>query len=383
MAGNSDSSQTLRMAVCLGGTSIDAAALDYQGAIVEKNSFSTSAGGALMDACKLAEDRIAFTLEHWDEFVILRKALLDDLGQAITSLAESVCARGYTLSGVGISAPGPVHPLTGDILGRTGALNLPAWGEFNLNQEIQERTGPAVRSINDAKAMALGALARISTDVMTLSLGEDGLSVGEKILGNEGLSIADFIEIDPGTGLGGGYIVDRKVWFGPDPENPDPDVGEIWKLPADPDQPDINFEELTAGRATLRRVEESLRSKGSEEVEALIESSKGRLKTMLRTAIEPLQRIIDGELTRTGRYLGLGIRYIMNAERKRLKAPDIRTFMIGGGLVSGTTPEAGRIRALLFTAMRQELQKSAPDTRILFTVLGGDAGIYGSACIAP
>jgi predicted NBD/HSP70 family sugar kinase len=370
------------MALCIGGTSADVAALDGEDRIIEESRLPIRAGGALMEACKVAADRVAFTLEHWDEFVVHRRRLLDELGLAVSAMVHRLERRGEGISGIGVSAPGAIHPQSGEIPGATGALNLPAWGCFNLRKEIQDRTGLKVRAINDAKAMALGAFSRLCQDVVCIcpSPGEDE-RLEERFLGEAGCAIRDFIELDPGTGLGGAYIVDGGLWFGPVKEDPDPDVGEIWKIEAAPDMPGVNLEELTSGRTILARVVTAVLAEAPDEGRALIDQAGGRIQRMIEHASSSLKTIIGKELERAGRYLGRGIHYLMTRERERLGAPYIRTFMIGGGLVGGRTPAARQIRVLFHQAITRDLGETVPPIRILFSTLGGLAGVYGSAAL--
>jgi predicted NBD/HSP70 family sugar kinase len=202
----------------------------------------------------------------------------------------------------------------------------------------------------------------------------------EKGLGEAGRSIRTFIELDPGTGLGGAYIVDGRVWFGPEPDEPDPDVGEIWKLNITPDQKCTNLEEQASGRVTLRRIAARLEGAG-EAGKDLVSRSKGRIQEMLRCAPRECVPIIEEEIVKTGRYLGMGVRLLMTSERKRLGAPDIRTFVIGGGPVNGESVPARSVRKLIHTGMLNELEGEEKVPRILFTLLGGKAGIYGSAAL--
>jgi len=361
------------IAVCVGGTTSGLALLDGQNNIMKETSVTTQSGGELMDACKEADDRISFTLAHWDEFIAHRKCFLDEISHAICNMAEQATILRDSLIGVGISSPGAVHPLTGEIIGKTGALNLPAWGEFNLIREIESRTNLSAKAVNDAKAMALGALARITQDVVSVS------SESENLLNAKGEEIDSFIEIDPGTGLGGAYIVDRKVWFGQDANNPDPDVGEIWKIKPDPIQPDIHFEELASGRAALKRVTQEILASNIEGCKNLIKESKGRIQEMLRIGSGPIRKIIETSIEETGRYIGLGVNEIMTNEKKRLNAPDIRTFVIGGGMVSKTTAQAAMVRRLIFNGIKNV--SSVKPLQILFSTIGGKAGIYGSASL--
>lgn len=376
MTNEHDNSVQTRIAVCIGGTNTNVAALDSDFNEIVKITISTAAGGELMDACKAAEDRKGFTQEHWDEFVPFRNELLDDLGNAICQVAEQAREQGYHALGVGVSAPGAIHPISGELIGRFGGMNLPAWGEFNLMEEIRKRTGLETKVINDAKAMALGALTRMAFDSIEFT----GSDQEERLIGDEGRYIRDFIEIDPGTGLGGAYVVEGRIWFGTDAENPDPDVGEIWKLDITPDVPGSNLEEQSSGRVTVRRVEEKLRAQG-DEGKALVEKAKGYIQDMLQIAAPELRDLICAELRQTGIYIGKGIRLLMTEEHQRLNAPDIRTFLIGGGLVSGDSDQAKMVRRTIDEGIKAELSDQAELPRVLFTRLGSKAGVVGSAAL--
>ncbi|MBU0755250.1 MAG: hypothetical protein KJ645_08930, partial [Planctomycetes bacterium] len=131
MSLKSDDFSRIRIAVCLGGTSTRVAALDQNYRFIDEQSVATDCGGDLMEESKTAADRPAFTLEHWNEFVPHRKTLLDDLCDAVNQTAGKMQKLGCRVQGVGLSAPGAIHPISGEVLGSTGAMNLPAWGEFN------------------------------------------------------------------------------------------------------------------------------------------------------------------------------------------------------------------------------------------------------------
>jgi predicted NBD/HSP70 family sugar kinase len=285
--------------------------------------------------------------------------------------------KGFAVQGIGISAPGAIDPRTGRVLGRTGALNLPAWGDFSLQGEMAARTGLAVRALNDAKAMALGALARIAQDVVEYKPADAEGDWIETLLGEEGRSLRDFIELDPGTGLGGAYVSKGRIWFGPDPGRPDPEVGEIWKLTPDPARPELRWEDMVSGRATWQRIEKRCEEALGQNAGPLLSKAKGRIQHLLGIAPAEIQKIIDEELASTGADLALGMRYLMTHEQARLKAPRITTFMIGGGPVSGKTPASREVRSLL----HRSITRQVPAIRLLFTTLGAKAGLYGSASI--
>jgi predicted NBD/HSP70 family sugar kinase len=364
------------LAAGVGGTHLTAAVVDGRSRIVWEKTVSSPCGGKLMEQARRAADRIAFTLEHWNDFIPHREKLLDTTAELLDEARGRAAALGLETRCAGVGVAGAVNPHSGMIQGKTGALNHPAWGEFDPAAALAARTGLVVTCLNDAKAMALGALGTLNE--AALELIDRGNGPLEKPVDDV---IDDFIEIDPGTGLGGAYIVGGKVWYGADPEKPDPDVGEIWRLGVDQEKPGINFEEMVSGRAIADRIMKRGRELADTRAHELIEKRGGRIQDLLAGKCAPLDGIIIEELAEAGRSIGLGIVHLAGPERERLEAPDIRTFVIGGGMVSGRSREAVRVRRTLFEGIVRCLEGAgfAPLPRIIFTTLGGKALLIGAA----
>jgi len=372
------------LAAGVGGTHLEAAVVDERARIVWRKALPSPCGGALMEEARRAPDRIAFTLERWNEFVPHRDRLLDATAALLVEARQEADAIGCAALSAGVGVAGAVNPLTGDIAGKTGALNHPAWGDFNPARQLEERTGLPIVCLNDAKAMALGALATLDSAAVVFVGEEDdaGQTPRESDLPEALRAITDFVEIDPGTGLGGAYIVDKKVWYGPDPARPDPDVGEIWHLEPDPERPGVRFEEMVSGRAIGDRVIDSLRALGDRRVEALIEQKGTKIQDLLSAGHEAVRAVIGTVLADAGRNLARGISHIAGCEQKRLGAPTIETFVIGGGLVSGKSEESTFVRAALDRAIRAFFAGSEWNPTVLFTTLGGRALLIGAASAA-
>ena len=386
MTSSASPTVSLRLALALGGTTVTAAALDDKDRILAEVRFTTPSGGALMEACRRADDRRAFMDAHWDAFIPHREALLDRAcAAALEAARRAGTAQRQRPVGIGISAPGAIHPLTGCVEGRFGALNMPAWGAFNIREAVERRTGLSARAVNDGKAMALGAWVRMDRDVVEVRLRDDPSShacLEMPPLGPPLHAVEDFIEIDPGTGLGGAYVVAGRLWFGHDPHRPDPQVGEIWNLPVDPDRPETDFEDLASGRVTFDRAAERVRKAfPGEEGEAILRASKGRIQAMLRSPRPGVVEAAEQALDTTGRAIALGMKYLMTHERERLRAPEIRNFVVGGGMVSGGSEEARKVRAVLARAVERALERCSPRPRLLFCTLGAAAGIFGAAAL--
>ncbi len=362
-----------------GGTTLTAAVVDESFRIVWEKSVPTPAGGELMRASQRAEDRIAFTLDHWDDFLPHREELLDAIAALLLEAGESAREAGLQVRSAGVGVTGAVDPLTGWIVGRTGALNQPAWGEFNPTEALKDRTGLAIICLNDAKAMALGSLVAMHDSAVD-HVEDEGI-LKEKPFSREGRTLLDFIEIDPGTGLGGGYVHKGKVWYGDDPAKPDPDVGEIWKHPVDPSRPGERFEEMACGRAIAAAVNRRGRELGDRDVDRLLDEKGGRMQDLLAAGNSALETLIREELAHAGRVIGLGILFLNGPEKKRLNSPDIDAFVIGGGMVGGCRTESTAVRALLARAIHETLENEgmSPRPRVLFTTIGGRAALLGGA----
>lgn len=147
--------------VDLGGTNLRAAAISESGEILEKISGKTDLSGG-------------------------RDAVLDDIAGRILELRERLAAE--ELAGVGIGVPGFIRMAEGVIV---GSNNLPELEGVPVRDEIERRLGSAVILENDANAAALG----------------------EKWMG-AGRDVEDLVLLTLGTGIGGGIILDGRVYRG-------------------------------------------------------------------------------------------------------------------------------------------------------------------------
>src|SRR5882672_7556855 len=144
--------------VDLGGTNLRAAAIDRQGAMLDKISGAT-------------------------KFTEGREAVLSDIVEAISKLREKHGAAG--LAGIGLGIPGFIRMKEGII---TGSNNLPYLEHVPIRDEISRRLGTFVILENDANAAALG----------------------EKWMG-AGRDVDELVLLTLGTGIGGGIISGGRV----------------------------------------------------------------------------------------------------------------------------------------------------------------------------
>ncbi|MEQ9091497.1 MAG: ROK family protein [Balneola sp.] len=146
------------VAVDLGGTNIKAAIVDKEKGIIEQTSTPTHA--------ELGRDH-----------------LLDRISATIRDLVSR-----HEVIGVGMGLPGMVN-LEQTIV--RNPPNLPGWETVHAAEEISKRTNLSCRIENDANIAALGSL---------------HFGVGQQY--------NDFIIITLGTGVGGGIIINKKLYKG-------------------------------------------------------------------------------------------------------------------------------------------------------------------------
>ncbi len=133
------------------------------------------------DAKILSRSRVA-TAADWDGF-------LRQLISGITALCTEAEVAGYRVGAVGVGMPGLIDP-TGEIF---SSVNLPHCEGKNLAAEIGRASGLPVIVANDANAAAYG-----------------------EFRFGAGRSFPSFLLITIGTGIGGGILLDGKLWAGDD-----------------------------------------------------------------------------------------------------------------------------------------------------------------------
>jgi glucokinase len=154
-------------AIDIGGTKIAVGLVDDQGRLVSRLESPTDAARGYTDA-------------------------LDRMTKMLRETAQS---KGGDISGIGIGCTGPVYPLTGEI----GNVDfLPGWQGKNLVADLAQRFQTRVAMENDADAAVLGE-AVVSAGTAKRSL----------------------IYVTVGTGIGGGIILDGKLYRGAGASHPE------------------------------------------------------------------------------------------------------------------------------------------------------------------
>jgi len=308
------SSESLVFAVDLGGTHLRVALVDDTGRILQQLKQETPKGNSA-------------------------ESVID----ALASAAEKWGSNQSSIVAASIMVPGAVDSEKAVVL---QAPNLPSLVNFGLKAELERRLGWPVLLENDANAAA----------------------VGEMWLG-AARGCHDVISVTLGTGVGGGVILDGKLWRGAHGS-----AGEIGHTTVDPFSGlkckcgNTGCLELFASATAIVRMTR----------EGLAEFPGSALKTDELSAVKVYEAGIKGDelalsvFRRFGMYLGIGLANLMN-----LIDPQI--IVLTGGAVNGWdlfAPEMYR------QVGERAFRATGEQVKIARAECGDNAGLLGAARLA-
>lgn len=301
------------LGVDLGGTNLRAAVVTHDGEILSKHKEATHAAGG-------------------KDTVMVR--LIESIGKQRALAVQ----QGYEVTALGVGAPGIIHGEKGVVV---KSPNFPDWNNVPLKAELEAALSMPVFIENDANAAALGEQWR-----------------------GAGRTARSMILITLGTGVGGGIVLDGKIWHGADGM-----AGEIGHMTLEPDGRPCG-----CGNTGCLEMYASARAI----VQGYREASGEPARHKAFTAEEIYHAAHEGDtvalrvMEDMGRYLGIGMASLINIFNPEM-------IVIGGG-VKDAWP-------LFIDAARREIMKRAfrfPAERVLIvpSALGDDAGMVGAAAVA-
>jgi glucokinase len=257
----------------------------------------------------------------------------------IVSLLRNVARdAGTELSGVGIGSTGPVDPFTGDF----GELDfLPKWRGQSLVKDLARIFDLTVALENDGDAGALG---------------EVGWGAGK--------NKSRLIYVTVGTGIGGGIILDGKLYRGVQGAHP-----EIGHQVLDPSGPPCScgfrgcWEALAAGPAMTAWLESTAPPEYPHRAGLTA-------KRICQLAIED-DELARATVGREAMYLGLGLANLIN-----LFTPD--AIVLSGSVMKSSI--------LFLDGIRETIRRGCrfvpfEKTELLLSPLGENANLIGAAMV--
>ncbi len=312
--------EALYLGIDLGGTNVAAAAVDREGHILSQVSLPTPRGvEAVVDTIELASRRAAQECGH--------------------SLSE--------FSAAGVGSPGIANPDTGVV---EYSCNLD-FHNVPLAELLSRRLGLDITLENDANAAALGEFAA-----------------------GAGKGADSMVAVTLGTGIGGGVIIDRKLFSGFNHAGAELGHFVIQQdgLPCTCGRRGC-FETYASATALIRLTRTYMESDPGSLCWTLAEGRLDRVNG--RTAFDAARqgdptgrRIVDEFLS----HLASGLVSIVN-----IFQPEV--LCIGGGISNEGDALLSPLQAVLDA--EDYARNSARRTRLVIATLGNDAGLIGAAML--
>jgi glucokinase len=308
--------------VDIGGTNIKLALVDKKARIKGKRTFSTA---SFKD----------------------KRALIGGIVSQIKELISGQGLKKRDIIGVGVGAPGAVDIRTGTVHYLT---NIPDWREVPLGDILRDRLGIPVFVDNDVNVMALG----------------------EAYFG-AGLGAVNMLCVTLGTGVGGGLILDGKLYRGSSYA-----AGEFGHIPINIDGPKCKcgswacIEAYAGSGYIVKGVIADIRSGQKTLITKLV---KGDLSKITPEIISEADRKNDKFAKKVwmdvGKRIGLGLAGVVNLL-------NVEKIVIGGGVAA-----AGKrlFDSIEKTIKQRAMELPAKTVRIVKAKLGYDSGLIGAATL--
>ena len=312
--------QDLFIGIDLGGTKISTALVTREGVVLNRDYRQTRASEGL-------------------EPVVSR----------MVQAAEQVMAgRRAEVAAIGVGAPGPMDATTGVL---TAPPNLPGWYNVPLKELIEKRLGIITFLENDANAAGLA----------------------EYHYG-AGRGVRNMIYITASTGIGGGLILDGKLYGGSSGA-----AGEVGHMTIMADGPLCgcgnrgHLEAFASGTAIAREGRELLSRGVPTLISELVHGDPNAVTAeIVAQAADRGDAKAEHIIAQAMEYLGIGMANLVN-----IINPDL--IVIGGGLTHLGEKLFGPVRR---TIERTAFPVSARAVKVVPAKLGDDVGVLGAAVVA-
>jgi len=303
----------------IGGTSIKCGIVDSDGNILVKGSVPTGAADCAVIA--------------------------GDIAELVSRLERQA---GVKAEGAGIGAPGIIDSKNGVIVYSPNIV----WKDVPICAEVGKRLGVPVKIANDANAAALG----------------------EKMAGS-GKNYDDVLFLTIGTGIGGGIIIDGKLFEGF--RSAGAEIGhQVIRQGGEKCScgRDGCFEAYASATALIRETKKAMKNNPDSKLWEIVGGDLDKVEG--KTAFDGLHagdKVAAGVIDEYVNCLAEGVANICNEFHPE-------AVLIGGGVSAAgdalMAPLREKVKTLIYG-----VADYAP-VQILKATLGNDAGMFGAACLA-
>ena len=271
--------------------------------------------------------------------------LLKNIGEILLLHADE---EEFDVKYLGVGSPGAVNHQTGQVVGP--CPNIDDWTGVELGKELNEYLNIPVHVDNDGNSMALAEL--------HFGAAKGALSV---------------ICATVGTGIGGGVIVDGKIFHGYSSS-----AGELGHMIINFDGPECAcgnrgcIEAYCSSKYIISSTKAMLNNQMPKIYKEILEDNLDNLTIKkLFTAAKANDEIALKIIENTARYLGIGLAGIMN-----LLNPEI--VVIGGGITDGG---AGFVEKVAENIKKYAFFSAVEKLKVRKAELGNQAGFIGAGLL--
>jgi len=276
-------------------------------------------------------------------------AVIDRVARCVQDAVDECDLDLKQVRAVGVGAPGSIDPEIGKVI---FSPNMPGWENIALKKELEKRLDLPVFVENDCNVCTLG--------------------VYEAELGGKPRHL---IGIFVGTGIGGGLIIDGKLFSGFNLT-----AGEVGHMVLEVNGPKCGcgnkgcFEALASRTAIFRRIQTAIKEGQKTLLTDMLGPNLDDLRSGdLRKAIRRGDKFVEKVVEEAAEYIGIAVGNLINVIN-----PEV--IVLGGGVLDALEDEMMAI--IVETAKDYAMPGTAKGIEIIASKLGDEAGITGGAVLA-
>jgi glucokinase len=275
-------------------------------------------------------------------------AVVERIARCVRDAADEADLSLKHIRGLGIGAPGAVDPDTGEVI---FAPNL-RWKDAPLKKALE-------------KALDLPVFTENDCNICTLGVHEVELKGKPRNL----------IGLFLGTGIGGGLILDGKLYGGFNKT-----AGEIGHMVIQVGGPKCGcgnngcFEALASRTAIFREIQKAVKDGGKTVLTDMLGPDLADLKSGdLRKALRKGDKLVENVVESAAEYTGIAVANLIN-----IFNPEV--VVVGGGVIDAL--EDDMMAVIVETALDYAMSGTTKGIEIVASKLGDLAGITGGAVLA-
>jgi glucokinase len=276
------------------------------------------------------------------------EAVVERISRCIRDAVDEADLSLKQIRGIGIGAPGAVDPDSGEVI---FAPNL-QWKGMPLKKALE-------------KALNLPVFVENDCNICTLGVHESELKGKPR----------NMIGIFLGTGVGGGLILDGKLYGGFNRT-----AGELGHMVIQVGGPKCGcgnngcFEALASRTAIFREIQRAVKEGGRTVLTEMLGDNLADLKSGdLRKALRKGDKLVEKVIESAAEYTGIAVANLINVFN-----PEV--VVVGGGVIDALEDEMMSI--IVETALDYAMPGTTQGIEIVATKLGDFAGITGGAVLA-